>query len=234
MDDDPAPHEPHEPREPFESQQHGEPPPTPSNAVPQPEAHEHVEQGAPPIAQAPGAGSPPGAQATAEAPPGVRERGPRVEIGIAEGDLRVVGGAEHVMLRQPRHADASVAPQDRGGTLYFARVADGTELQVPDGVEVELREVRGDLSVHAVDGWIEVGHVGGDVTLDGITAARLVRVRGDLRAANAGDVELREVGGDADGNDTATDHPHGPPPVARFQISPRRGPWNPAPSVRFR
>ncbi len=130
---------------------------------------------------------------------GERASGPRVEIGVAEGDLRVVGGAVHVTLHQRRgRRDEQNGPNDRDGTLSFDRVGGGAELQVPDGVEVTVREVRGDLSVQAVNGLLEVARTGGDVTIDGIATARLTSVRGDLRIANGGEVLVRDVTADVD------------------------------------
>lgn len=140
-----------------------------------------------------------GGQASDAGQTGGGANAPRVEIGVAEGDLRVVGGAAHVTLHQRRgRHDESNSPVDRDGTLYFDRVGGGAELHVPDGVEVTLREVRGDLSVQAVNGLLEVGRTGGDVTIDGIATARLASVRGDLRIANGGEVQVRDVSADAD------------------------------------
>src|SRR5262245_37596774 len=54
----------------------------------------------------------------------------RVEIGEAEGDLRIAGGASQLTLHTD-HDDISGA--DRGGALYFESLPDCAELGVPHG-----------------------------------------------------------------------------------------------------
>src|SRR5579863_5322505 len=113
----------------------------PSDGAPQPPHEGDVEEEAATNAQGtagasgeapePAATTGPGEQPSAAAEEtGGRASGPRVEIGIAEGDLRVVGGAVHVTLHQRRgRYDEANSPIDRDGTLFFARVSGGAELQ---------------------------------------------------------------------------------------------------------
>src|SRR5262249_4301685 len=73
----------------------------------------------------------------------------RVEIGEAEGDLRITGGAAQVTL----HADHDdISGADRGGVLYFETLPDGAELAVPHGAAVLVRDIHGDLEVDDLDG----------------------------------------------------------------------------------
>lgn len=123
----------------------------------------------------------------------------RIEIGVAQGDLRIVGGAPQVVmhLSDEDEDDEETGPRDRGGVLFFARLGDDAELHVPDGVAILARDVKGDLSVLQLDGEFEVHRVDGDAELHGIAVARVGAIRGDLEASDGGELQLREVDGDA-------------------------------------
>src|SRR5690348_698505 len=79
--------------------------------------------------------------------------GVRVEIGEAEGDLRISGGATQVTLHA-HHDDISGA--DRNGVLYFETLPDGAELNLPSGAAVLVRDIHGELEVADLDGALEV------------------------------------------------------------------------------
>jgi hypothetical protein len=117
----------------------------------------------------------------------------RVEIGEAEGDLRITGGASQVTLRAD-HDDISGA--DRGGVLYFETLPDGAELAVPHGAAVLVRDIMGELEVDDLDGALEVVKARRDVEIRGVAMVRLDVVRGDLSLRDGGEAEIRDVGGD--------------------------------------
>jgi hypothetical protein len=116
----------------------------------------------------------------------------RVEIGEAEGDLRITGGATQVTL----HADDDVSGADRGGVLYFETLPDGAELAVPHGAAVLVRDIMGELEVDDLDGSLEVVKARHDVEIRGVAMVRLDVVRGDLSLRDGGEAEIRDVGGD--------------------------------------
>jgi hypothetical protein len=137
-----------------------------------------------------------------EAPPAADARQyaeRRVEIGVAEGDLRIAGGASQVVLHvaYDDDDDEEAAATDRDGTLYFARLRDDAELHVPDDVAVLVRQVQGDLVVDRLASPLEVNRAHGDAELRGVTVARLDTVRGELTAEDGGDLLVHEVDGDA-------------------------------------
>lgn len=118
----------------------------------------------------------------------------RVEIGEAEGDLRITGGATQVTL----HADHDdISGADRNGVLYFETLPDGAELAVPHGASVLVRDVNGDLEVEDLDGALDVSKARRDVEIRGVALVRLGSVRGDLALRDGGEAEIRDVGGDA-------------------------------------
>jgi hypothetical protein len=119
----------------------------------------------------------------------------RVEIGEAEGDLHITGGATQVTLHA-EHDDISGA--DRGGVLYFETLPDGAELAVPHGAAVLVRDIMGELEVDDLDGALEVVKARRDVEIRGVATVRLDVVRGDLSLRDGGEAEIRDVGGDVE------------------------------------
>jgi hypothetical protein len=119
----------------------------------------------------------------------------RIEIGAAQGDLRITGGATQVTL----HADHDdISGADRNGVLYFETLPDGAELAVPHGAAVLVRDVNGDLEVEDLDGALEVSKARHDVEIRGVAMAQLAAVRGALSLRDGGEAEVRDVGGDAE------------------------------------
>jgi DUF4097 and DUF4098 domain-containing protein YvlB len=119
----------------------------------------------------------------------------RVEIGEAEGDLRITGGATQVTL----HADHDdISGADRGGVLYFETLPDGAKLAVPRGAAVLVRDIMGELEVDDLDGALEVVKARRDVEIRGVATVRLDAVRGDLNLRDGGEAEIRDVGGDVE------------------------------------
>jgi hypothetical protein len=119
----------------------------------------------------------------------------RVEIGEAEGDLRITGGATQITLHTD---DDDISGADRNGVLYFEKLPDGAELAVPHGATVLVRDIGGDLEVADLDGALEVTKARQDVEIRGVATVRLDVVRGDVSLRDGGEAELRDVGGDAE------------------------------------
>jgi hypothetical protein len=120
--------------------------------------------------------------------------GPRIEIDVVDGDFTVRGGWRQVEL----HTDDGDAQdvEDTGGTLRFAWLPDDSELRVPDGAEIEVRRVEGDLTGRDLDGILMVHHVSGDVSLEDMAAVDLLQVDGDLSAQHGAALRARMVAGD--------------------------------------
>ena len=146
-------------------------------------------------------------QATAEPqePQGAAAEPPRVlriEVGRAEGDLRVYGRDSTEVEMSSRDLDdddyEEYAPVQEGPDLLrFARLPDDAELAVPRSALVSIREVGGDLRADGLaDGGISVGRVESDVSITGIARVELGRVEGDVQVARCGLVRLGEASGD--------------------------------------
>lgn len=143
-------------------------------------------QDSPTFAEA--ADSPPSSPEEAPAP------GPHIVIDVVAGDFVIRGGAPHVLL----HAgddDEEHDVEDQGGVLRFSWLPDDSELNVPNGAEIEVRRVEGDLRVDSLDAILVVHHIQGDATLDEFGACELLHVDGDVRARRGGTIRLRGASG---------------------------------------
>jgi hypothetical protein len=120
----------------------------------------------------------------------------RIEIGVAEGDLTIIGGAERVMVNT-RHRDPEFDAVEYDDGVRFNRLPDDTELRTPHGVIVVVREVEGDLHCTRLDGELRVSRAQGDARLEDVASARLDWVAGDLTADHVGELHGEDIGGDA-------------------------------------
>src|SRR5258708_21406876 len=122
---------------------------------------------------------------------------PRIEIDLIEGDARITGGAPQVLLNAPGVVAADHIVSDVEGALRFHRLPDGSELSVPDGAHVLIRQIYGDLEVQQLDGYVAAQQVRGDVELEGLAVGDFVQVGGDLEAAHGGSPRVRSIRRDA-------------------------------------
>ncbi|MFI5272315.1 MAG: DUF4097 family beta strand repeat-containing protein [Ktedonobacterales bacterium] len=123
-------------------------------------------------------------------------RGPQIEIDLVEGDFRVLGGAPHLLLTIDGHDIAGNLAAHQDGVLRFSRLPDESELRVPDGARIYVRQVYEDLTVAHLDGLISAQRIGGDAELLDVAVCDLVQVGGDLEAEKGGQLSVRSVGGD--------------------------------------
>jgi hypothetical protein len=130
--------------------------------------------------------------------PHAEEHGPRIEIDLIQGDAILRGGAPQVLLTSPGVRAEDHIVSDVDGTLRFHRLPDDSELSVPDGARVLIRQVYGDLTVEGLDGFVTAQHIRGDLTLTGLAVGDFVHVEGDLRATNGGSLRVRIAGADVE------------------------------------
>ncbi|MGZ3714937.1 MAG: DUF4097 family beta strand repeat-containing protein, partial [Ktedonobacterales bacterium] len=159
------------------------------------------------------AGAPEGAIPSAQAAPATEEEpqatpeagsaparedksGPRIEIDVVEGDLLVRGGSQQVLLKAYGERTHDDIAEDRDGVLRFSRLPDDTEIRVPDGSLLLVRQVYGDLRVDHLDGFVGVQHIGADVELERVAVVELLQIGGDLSAAHGGRLHARAIGGE--------------------------------------
>ncbi|MGE5333067.1 MAG: hypothetical protein ACM3N4_00070 [Nitrososphaerota archaeon] len=120
----------------------------------------------------------------------------RIEVAVVTGDFSVRGGSSEVVV--DTHGEDSDEPLvQHDGVVRFARLPDGAELWAPDGFEVIVRSVDGDLRGSRFDGLLQVEQVGGDAVINGVTQLRIAHIGGDLRASRGDDLRVREISGDA-------------------------------------
>ncbi len=120
----------------------------------------------------------------------------RIEIGMIEGDLTIIGGAREVTISSDGWDDDDQPAVEHAGVFRIARLDDDVTLSIPDDSEVYVRDVQGDLSAESLDGLIQIISIQGDVAARDIAVMILVRVEGDLTASNVGDLSVRDVEGD--------------------------------------
>ncbi|HEV2403811.1 MAG TPA: DUF4097 family beta strand repeat-containing protein [Ktedonobacterales bacterium] len=170
----------------------------PSDMEPEPGPSENAAppaDGEPPIANAAAEDNQPSATDASQPP-----RGPRIEIDVVAGDITIRGGSTHVLLHTDDDNDDREA-EDRGGVLRFSWLPGDSELSVPDGAEIAVRRVEGDLDANALDAILIVHHIAGDVLLDGVAACELMHVSGDVSARRSGTVRLRTASGSVELSD---------------------------------
>ncbi len=122
--------------------------------------------------------------------------GPRVEIDLVEGDFRVLGGAPQLLLTLGDEDVAGNLAAHEDGALRFSRLPDESELRVPDGTQILVRQVYGDLTVEHLDGMVVAQRVAGDAKLLDVAVCDLTQVGGDLEAEKGGQLRVRNVSGD--------------------------------------
>jgi len=139
----------------------------------------------------------------------------RIEIGLVEGDAIIIGGAAQVFLKLPGKASVEEIVEGSYNVVRLARLPSRSELHVPYAVQVNIREIAGDLQGGQLKGLLQVKRVAGNVALDGTgeidinsiggnggvyhAAGRvsLGKVAGNLMLVDAPYGVFAEVGGDA-------------------------------------
>ncbi len=121
---------------------------------------------------------------------------PRVRVQSVGSDLRVVGRSGGTLEAQaPSRGDLSVT-REGDEVVVSSRV--GCLLFVPEGARIEVGAVGGDARLSGMTGEASLTTVGGDLNLRGIGAMRLGRVAGDVRLVQAnGPLAAEWIGGDA-------------------------------------
>lgn len=122
----------------------------------------------------------------------------RIEIDVVDGDFMLRGGVPNVLLRSRDKRTPDEKFDDSRGVLRFSRLEGDTELAVPDGAEVLVRRIDGDLDAAQLDALLLVQRVDGDVELDGVAVCDLVHVGGDLEAYGGGSLRVQTVDGDVE------------------------------------
>jgi hypothetical protein len=123
-------------------------------------------------------------------------KAPRVRVPSVGSDLRVVGRSGGTLeVQAPSRGDLSVT---REGEEVVVSSRVGCLMFVPDGARIEIGAVGGDARLSGMTGEASLSSVGGDLNLRGMGPVRLGRVAGDVRLVQAGGAFAAEwIGGDA-------------------------------------
>ncbi len=121
----------------------------------------------------------------------------RIEIDLVEGDLTILGGSPQVLLSADGEEIEDDTVDETGGVLRFTRLPDDSELRVPDGTEVLVRRVYGDLHAEHVDGYVLAQRVSGDAEIERVAITEIAQLEGEIEARAGGSLRVRMVNGDA-------------------------------------
>lgn len=121
---------------------------------------------------------------------------PRVRVPSVGGDLRIVGRAGSSLEAQaPSRTDLTVT---REGDLVVVTSRLGCLLFLPEGTEVEIGAVGGDARLSGITGRVSLATVSGDLNLRSMGAVHLGKGAGDVRIVQASGLVTAEwIGGDA-------------------------------------
>ncbi|GAB4572786.1 MAG: hypothetical protein Kow0077_13250 [Anaerolineae bacterium] len=110
------------------------------------------------------------------------------------GDLLVRGWDRAALSAEGDEPTLTERPE--GGLLIHA--SGDLELRLPTGAQLTIGHVGGDAKVTDVQGALQIGHIGADLTLRKIGPVHIDRIGSDLRIKRAsGDVTVSRVGSDA-------------------------------------
>jgi SHOCT-like domain len=129
---------------------------------------------------------------------------PDVQVQSVGGDLRIVGrGGSMLEAQAPAREDLTVTREGDHVTVA-SRV--GCLLFLPDTARLEIGAVGGDARLSGITGEVSLVTVGGDLNLRGMGSVRLGRVAGDARIIQASGAVVAEwVGGDVRCENLQTD-----------------------------
>jgi hypothetical protein len=121
---------------------------------------------------------------------------PRVRVQSVGGDLRIVGRSGSMLEAQaPSREDLTVT---REGDHVAVACRVGCLVFLPAGAQLDIGAVGGDARLSGMTGAASLATVGGDLNLRGMGAIHLGRVAGDVRIVQAsGAVGAEWIGGDA-------------------------------------
>jgi hypothetical protein len=120
---------------------------------------------------------------------------PRIVLEAVAGDLSIVGwGGEELSVRGDE--DELRLTQD-GDRVVLSSTGD-MSLRVPHQASLVIQTVGGDMALRGLDGDLEIGQVGGDVSIRDISSASIGAIHADFSLRNAkGNLSIKTVGGDA-------------------------------------
>ena len=121
---------------------------------------------------------------------------PRVRVTSVGGDLRIVGRGGSLLEAQAPSREHLTVSREAEQIVVASRF--GCLLFLPAGAQLEIGAVGGDARLSGITGKASLATVGGDVNLRSGGAARLGRLAGDLRVVGGrGALTAEWVGGDA-------------------------------------
>ncbi len=122
----------------------------------------------------------------------------QIEIDLVEGDLTILGGSPQVLLStETDEPETGTVYGEGGGTLRFIRLPGSSEIRVPDGAEVLVRRIYGDLRAEHFDGYVLAARISGDAEMERVAVTEIAQLEGDLAARHGGSLRVRLVNGDA-------------------------------------
>src|SRR5713226_6892591 len=103
----------------------------------------------------------------------------RIEIGLVEGDVMIVGGASQIFLKLHGTSSEDIV-EDNHAVVRIARLPAKSELHIPSDVEVRVHEIAGDGKVFHVSERTHLGKVRGNLIVVDAPRGVLAEVKGDV------------------------------------------------------
>jgi DUF4097 and DUF4098 domain-containing protein YvlB len=120
---------------------------------------------------------------------------PAIAIESCGGDVEIRGSASGEIVIDNDGAAFDVDTSDEHAAL--GDISGNCAIRVPEGSQVHIKRVGGQLRIKGVMGSIEIDEIGGDCAARRVGSLRIGAVGGDFQLKRAsGDITLGQVGGD--------------------------------------
>ncbi|HVN14231.1 MAG TPA: hypothetical protein VMT73_00700 [Anaerolineales bacterium] len=119
---------------------------------------------------------------------------PQITVDSVGGDLSVVGWeGEQILIK----ADEDEVRLKQDGNLVSVSSQDDLSLRVPRGASVSIKSVSGDMALRGISGSVELGAVGGDLSMRDVGSVAISTIQSDFSLRDAkGSLSVQNIGGD--------------------------------------
>ncbi|MCK6540699.1 MAG: hypothetical protein L6Q26_11650, partial [Anaerolineales bacterium] len=118
---------------------------------------------------------------------------PKITVDVVGGDLSVVGWDGDILIK----GDEDEVRFTQADELVSLSCGGDLALRVPKGAAFEFASIGGDASIRGVQGNIDLGEIGGDLSIRDAGSLTIGAIGADFSLRNAkGDIHVRNAGGD--------------------------------------
>lgn len=118
---------------------------------------------------------------------------PKIKVDVVGGDLSVVGWDGDILIK----GDEDEVRFTQTDELVSLSSGGDLALRVPKGASFEVASIGGDASIRGVQGNVDLGEIGGDLSIRDARSLTIGAIGADFSLRNAkGDIHVRKAGGD--------------------------------------